>query len=267
METENNKSDTDKKEDASPDIPPIEEVQSNNQRSRLYKVKESQLKRNILLTIGAVFLLGLVMFFAGPAILVQFSVLLDKVKNNDAQQIVSEEEQAYIPPPLLKKPLKATKEASITISGEAEKKQTIELYVNNSLVNKASTGNASVFHFDKVSLREGENMIRTRAVAGKTKSAFSNAVKVIYREKAPDLEITNPHEGDAFTGDQTTLKVTGKTASHAKVTVNDAWAVMDDEGNFQYTYIMQSGENKLKIAATDEAGNKNEKEIKFNYSP
>ena len=59
-----NELNNDLKEDAPPDIPPIEEIQNTHQNSRLYRVKESQLKRNILVALAAISLIGIIMFFA-----------------------------------------------------------------------------------------------------------------------------------------------------------------------------------------------------------
>lgn len=235
-------------------------------RSRLKSAQTATAKKNIVMLIIGLIALGIVLLFVGPPLLIQFSILLGNMRSDEDVNAVNTQEESFVAPPVLKQPEKATKEKTITIKGTAEPKQTIELYVNGDLKEKKSiTG--SDFTFSGVELKEGENMIRVVAVSGKKESNLSEPVKVTYREKAPEIEVETPKDGDAFSGGVSILKVKGKTAPHAKVTINDAWAIMDDEGIFRYDFRMQSGENKILVKATDEVGNVTEKEVKFTYAP
>jgi len=62
------------------------------------------------------------------------------------------------------------------------------------------------------------------------------------------------------------LHVHGKTDPNVKVTINDFWAIVDDSGNYSYNLSLKSGDNPIKIVATDDAGNNTEKDLKISYS-
>lgn len=236
-------------------------------RSRLQDGKSSKMKRNLLLSLLGVIALLASLFLFGPQLLVQYSILVGNMRSESEEAEKNENiDEQYVPPPSLQTVDKATKEKNITIKGTGEKGQTIELYINNKRVDR-TTVKTDEFTFAQISLNEGENVIKAKAIKNKKASIFSNEIKTTYREKAPEVELETPKDGDAFSGSVSVLKVKGKTAPYAKVTINDAWAIMDDEGIFRYDYRMQSGENKLMLKITDEVGNVTEKEVKFTYFP
>jgi hypothetical protein len=243
--------------------PIIKEAGQPMTRSRL---KTHARNNIILLILGSVALIIFLIIF-GPFLLINLSLLLGNMQDESSQAAITENEaQSFVPKPILTQPKKATKESKITIKGTAQNAKTIELYVNDSLSEKESIS-GDEFSFSDVSLKDGENRIKARAINGKNKSDFSESVRVAYRQKAPEIEIETPRDGDSFSGGVSLLKVKGKTAPYARVTINGALAIIDDEGIFRYDYRMQGGENKLMIVATDDAENKTDKEVKFNYSP
>ncbi len=235
-------------------------------RSRLQQARASRsLHTIILLAIGTIIILVLFFVF-GIQLLINFSLFLGKVNGNDKVVSKSDTDEVFAAPPTLTASAKVVKDPSVSITANGQKDEEIQLFVNNSLVDKKKVSDTSVT-FDKVPLKGGANTITAKAVAGKHESDLSEPLKVIYRQKAPDLDIDTPKDGDAFSGSVSILKVKGKTASYAKVTVNGAWTIMDDSGTFTYDYHMQSGDNTIKVVSTDEAGNTTEKDVKFTYSP
>jgi bacillopeptidase F len=217
------------------------------------------------MVLGALVIIVLFVVF-GIQLLINFSLFLGKLHSNDDSVTKNETQEVFTSPPSITASAKAVKDPSVAITGEAQHDQTIELFVNNSLVDKKKV-TGDTFSFAKVSLKDGENTIKAKAIAGKNESDFSEPLKVIYRQKAPDLDVDSPKDGDAFSGGVSILKITGKTAPYAKVTINGAWAIMADSGIFRYDYRMQNGDNTIKVVSTDEVGNSTEKEIKFTYSP
>lgn len=242
--------------------PIIEEAEHPMTRSRL----QTHAKNNIiLLVLGTVALIIFLLVF-GPYLLINLSLFLGNMSSDTQTTTNKEATQSFVPKPIVVQPKKATKEPKITIEGSASNAKTVELYVNDSLSEKEGVS-GDEFSFTDVSLKEGENRIKVRAINGKNKSEFSESVRVAYRQKAPEIEVETPKDGDAFSGGVSLLKVKGKSAPYAKVIINGALAIIDDEGVFRYDYRMQGGENKLMIVATDDAENKTEKEVTFNYSP
>ena len=172
----------------------------------------------------------------------------------------------FIAPPVLDFFPEATASANITVSGIASKKQTVNLYINDELTNTAGADNNGKFVFKEV-LNPGENTVKTKAVVNNKESDFSNILTISFKNAPPSLNITSPSDNQSFSKDQNTAVIKGTTDADVKVIVNGFWAIVDDSGNFSYTLSLQNGDNHIKIVATDPAGNKNEKEVKVNYSP
>lgn len=229
-------------------------------RSRL---KTNIQKQNTKTLIFIVAILIVVVVF-GMKFLVGYSVVLEKMRNN---KDIDEQKQTvdYIAPPILNPQPSATKSEKIDISGYTQSDNLIiKLYINNSLVKKTKTKTDSTFVFENVVLFTGENNIQVKASDSSGKeSDFSQAAKISLFNKAPLLEVNFPHDGQVFKKDESPIKINGKTDKGVKVTINDFWAISQDDGSFYYQYNLKDGDNTLKIVATDEAGNKTEKEIKF----
>lgn len=235
-------------------------------KSRRYSAKQSKATRSFLFYGIGIIVSLVILGFVGFQLLINYSLLLDKIRGEEASDATKKEEVEFISAPQFDIPYKATNSSSLTFSGTAISDSTVELFINNKLVDDTKTAEGE-FSFKKVKLNDGKNEIKTRVVKGKEKSSFSDKFVLSFRESEPKLEISTPSNGDSFSGGQNILKVRGKTEAYAKVTINGAWAIMDDEGNFTYNYQMQGGENTLSVTTRDDAGQKNEQEVKFTYSP
>lgn len=205
-----------------------------------------------------------VMLKFGIPLLVNISLFLSGSKDNQEQ--LASQNPSFVAPPIVNPLPQATSSAKIIISGIASKDQTISLYINDSLIDKAKTKNDGAFSFNE-SIKEGENTIKTKAIENNRESEFSNPVVITLKNAAPTLNVSSPTDGQSFSKDQNIAEIKGATDQDVKVTVNGFWAIADSIGNFSYKFTLQAGENKIKIEAVDLAGNKTEKEIKVNYSP
>ena len=207
------------------------------------------------------------LFRFGVDILVGFSTIISGSKGS--QTTSSDNQINFIAPPILNPLVSATNSAQIIITGKAVKNQTIDLYINNNNVDQAQTDDNGIFTFNE-SLTSGDNQIKTKAVSGGKQSDFSDVVDVVYKNSPPTLDISSPSDGQSFNKNQintgNSINVNGKTDSGVNVTVNGFWAVVDDNNNFSYNLPLQNGDNQIKIVATDQAGNKTEKDLKVNYS-
>lgn len=176
------------------------------------------------------------------------------------------ENTSFIAPPVLDSLPQATSSANIAISGLSFKNQTIKLYINDNLIDETKTDNKGLFLF-KETINPGENIIKAKAIAGDKESEFSGSIIIAFKNAPPSLNISSPSDNQAFSKDQNTAEIKGTTDPDVKITVNGLWAITDSSGKFSYSLPLQDGENKIKITATDLAGNKNEKVIKVIYSP
>jgi len=233
-------------------------------RSRLSRRVEQKTKKHLLLSILGIILVLLLMFKFGIPLLINISLFLSGTKSTQEQS--QNYNPSFIAPPILNPFPQATSSANVIIMGIASKDQTISLYINDSLVDSIKTKDNGTFSF-KQTISTRENTIKAKAIVGNKESEFSNSITTSFKSDPPSLKISSPSDGQSFSKDQNIVDVKGTTDSDVKITVNGFWAITDDSGNFSYKLPLQNGENKIKIVATDTAGNKKELEIKVTYNP
>lgn len=191
------------------------------------------------------------------------SLVLDSLKG--ASEPILTNNGAVLPPRFVPT-YEATNSAKISIEGFGSEGDTIEIFVNDVKADKIIVSKEGTFSFSEIELKEGENIITAIAtgINGK-KSSEADPLKILYKKTPPNLEIETPKDGDSFSGDNRDIVIKGKTDADAKVYINDRMAILESEGNFEFNYSLSEGDNTLKIAAIDEAGNKKELEIKCRY--
>lgn len=229
--------------------------------SRLEEIsRRRSLHKTILILTGIVALIAFFFFYSVP-ILINLSLLAGKLRGDkDADLPVNA--SSYIAPPILDAVNDATNSAQITISGSALPKEVIQLFVNGKYIDKATVNDNKTFIFRNVVLEEGENDIKAKSIISDRESAYSQNVRIVYRNKAPNLEISSPQDNQTISNGDGQVKVEGKTDPSVRVTVNDYWAIVESDGTFSYLLRLQKGDNNIKVDATDDAGNKTEKQIK-----
>lgn len=224
---------------------------------------ETRTKKNLLLSILGIILVIFLIFKFGIPFLVNFSLLLSGSQNKEGTKI---QNSSFIAPPVLDSFPQATSSSNIIISGVASKKQTVNLYINDGLIDTVNAGDDGRFSF-KQTINPGENTIKSKAVVNEKESDFSNTIITAFKNAPPSLNVSSPSDNQLFSKDQVVADVKGTTGSDVKITVNGFWAITDSNGNFSYSLPLQNGDNKIKVIATDLAGNKTEKEIRVSYSP
>lgn len=232
-------------------------------RSRLSRRMEKENRKNIIFSVLGILVVLFLLAKFGLPLLVDFSLL---VTNNKTQK-ASTQKPNFISPPVLNPLQSATNSANINVSGVAGEKQIIELYINDELIGKTEAEKDGSFEFKEVKLAGKDNYLKAKATFENAESDFSKSFFVSFKETNPNLSLDSPKEDQSFTSDSNPIEVKGKTDSGIKVTVNDFWAIVDENGNFSYILTLKEGENKIEVTVVDEAGNKTEKEVKVNYSP
>lgn len=101
-------------------------------------------------------------------------------------------------------------------------------------------------------LREGVNRIELTAVdeAGNRASVTR---EITLLTQPPDIVVLNPSDGLWI--NQQMLSVQGAVPAGTQVLVNQAEAVVDEDGNFDVDVVLDEGENTIRIEATDAVGN------------
>ncbi len=206
--------------------------------------------------------IGLVFVVFGIPLMTNLILLLEK---KDTKQTNPENSKEYVAAPELNATDDATNRDKITISGIAQKeKQAIYLYLNDERIEEALSKEGGLFSFSDVKLIEGENKIYARTKDDEQTSNNSNTLTISYLKKPPELSIDNPSDGQTISGDNT-IYIIGKTGQNVKVTINDFQSIINSDGSFRHRFVLQNGENNIKIVATDQAGNKTEMELKVTF--
>lgn len=227
-------------------------------RSRL---KTNVRKQSLHIIIGIVVIVVVLLFF-GTELLIGFSAILEKLKGSD-QQVTDTTNVDYVAPPILNPVNDATSQNSVDITGYVTSDDmVVELFVNDSPVGKEEPESDNSFSFHSVVLENGKNEIKARTLTANGKhSDYSQPLMIRYLSKEPKLEVATPANGQVFKKDQSPIRISGQTDPGAKVTVNDFWAITQEDGDFYYDYSLKDGDNNLKIVSTDEAGNISTKEL------
>ncbi len=101
-------------------------------------------------------------------------------------------------------------------------------------------------------LSEGSNLIELRAVdrAGNT-AVVQRQVELV--TASPDITLLSPGE-DSWTNQSITV-IKGTAEPGVSVTVNDQPVTLNETGGFEHQVLLNEGENRLQVQATNDVGN------------
>ena len=233
--------------------------------SRLAKKEEARNLRRALLFSFLTLALALGLIFLGTPALIKMAIFIGNLRS--ASVPIETKDTLPPAPPKLKPLPAATNSAQITLEGFAEAGSTVEIFLSGISTKKTITETDGSFLVSNLELTLGRNEIEVQATdkAGNT-SQKSNKLVIIYDETPPDLIIKEPVKGASFFTPEKQIEIKGETEPEATVTVNGRFVIVDSEGKFNYPLTLSEGENRIKITATDQAGNQTEEEITINYS-
>lgn len=233
-------------------------------QSRLSRSAERKLTKKLFLAItGSI---GLLIFIAifGVKILINFSLLVDKLRGTGEKNISSTSN--LILPPILDPLPYATNSAVLTVSGRGKNGLGLIVFLNGKEYRKIKIDDNGTFSIRDITFKEGTNTLHAQLfdVQG-NKSAISATESVTINKKQPDLEITSPNNNDTISGENNIVVITGKTNEENTVMVNDRIAVVGVNGVFTLRFPLNEGDTTLSITATDPAGNQKKEERKVTY--
>lgn len=232
--------------------------------SRLKSNIRRKAVHNLIMVILGFIILIVVLVFFGSNLLTDFSLFIEKYDGNDTTSAASNQQSnTFVAPPTLNPVPNATNKPQVNVTGFGLKNQTIILFVNGETVDRTTVDNSNNFQFSSVTLQAGQNTIQTKAEnQNSQESNYSNTDTISYLKNPPSLSISQPQDGQNISKSSSpSINVSGQTDIGAKVTVNGAWAIVDDQGRYNYLYTLQNGDNDIKVVATDAAGNQTTKEI------
>ncbi|MEK7587654.1 MAG: hypothetical protein AAB457_02455, partial [Patescibacteria group bacterium] len=231
--------------------------------SRIRRYEEKRLRmRLVLAVLGSIAILVFILVF-GFKILVGFSLLVDKIRGGSP---TSQNAQTLLLPPSLDPLPGATNSATLIIAGSGTPGAILILYVNEGETQKLTIPTDGRFSIPSVKILEGTNTISAKITDEKQNtSELSNVLAITSKRTPPSLELTSPSSNTTINGDTNTVSVVGKTEQDTIISINDRFAVVSADGSFRYPYQLAEGDNILKIAATDAAGNQTVIERRVTY--
>lgn len=195
--------------------------------------------------------------------------LFIKVIAGKGVQISNKTEDIIPPqPPMLSAVPEATNSANIVVEGYTEQGADIELMVNDTLNQKDKAKDDGSFSFN-ATLSNGANRVQVRAADSANNSSLSE-VKIVNVDKEPlVLTITTPKDGSEYIGkNNQSIEIAGIVSKpSSQLIANSSFVDVGRDGNFSHKFLLNAGENIIKLVASDKAGNTDEKTIKVVYSP
>lgn len=234
--------------------------------SRLARRQEAKYRRKgafyILLTL---IIITLLIAFGLPG-MIKLAAFFGQIKSFPIQ---SEKEDTIAPfPPTFRPTYEATNSAKINLSGFAEAKSKVEIYVNGERAKEVETNDQGEFLSEEIELANGQNEIYAIATDDSDNSSQpSEKLSIIFSDQPPSVTISEPANSHEFFWPEQQIIVKGETASEAKLSINGRMTPVSSDGKFQFIFRLQPGENKITATSVDPAGNKTEATVVVKYYP
>jgi len=225
--------------------------------------EEDKIRRRALIFGLLTIVLVAVIAIWGIPLFISLVDFLGETKSEN-ERIANED---VIPPPV---PLfntipEATNSGQLELKGVSESEAQIKINLNGEVI-ETNADEEGEFNLEKLMLDEGNNELIAWAVdSADNESERTERFEIIYDTESPELEIIKPEDGAAL--EEQTIEVQGRTEPKARVLVNEHVAIVDQEGEFSDSVILQEGGNKIEIIVTDKAGNQTDKTLSVTYLP
>lgn len=169
-------------------------------------------------------------------------------------------------PPIFTNVPKAVNKNKVNLSGYAASGSTVRLFVNGPEKGKVVSGADGVFTFTDIPLNSGRNTLFAKLIdtAG-NESDKTNSFTIYVDTAKPKIDIQDLKEGDTIKNLDSRIVIKGKSNEQVTMTINDKVVIINPDFTFEFILGVKEGEVKIKIVATDEAGNKSEEELKVRY--
>lgn len=215
-------------------------------------------KQKMYLLIGGFMALAIFFFVFGLNLLIGLGIWVGSLFGND-QEVKAQQEEFFGTLYVDNLPL-ATNSASLIVSGSTSNFDVVRILVNDAEAAEVKVLDADSFTKEVTGLKAGDNTVQVIAETENGKNTKeSEAIKVLYKNTKPKLEIAEPAEGAKTTEREITIK--GKTDEDNSVFINGSPATVTAGGAFEDEVRLVEGENKITIEAEDIAGNTETKTV------
>ena len=96
---------------------------------------------------------------------------------------------------------------------------------------------------------------------------MSSAVEIYHSTKTPKLELESPTDRQEVKGKTGRVDVKGITDPGVRVTANERFIIVSEDGRFSGSIDLKEGENTIAVVAVDRAGNQAKNEVAVIYQP
>lgn len=213
-----------------------------------------------MILVGITVFLFLVVFFFTPKLGVFFGFFSKHRNDVDSAAIIKPSTPIFsnVPP--------ATKEESITLNGYAQPGLTVVLYVNGPETDKTTVGADGLFTFNNIKLIQGSNTVSAKVFDQiGTGSDSSNNFTIVVDKEKPKITIESPKKDATVKNLDQRVIVTGKINEKSSLKINDKFAILRPDLTFEFLLGASEGTMKIKVEATDEAGNVEVEEFSIKY--
>lgn len=150
-----------------------------------------------------------------------------------------------------------TSETEIDVEGEASPGTSIDLTLNDDIVESKDISEDGVFEMENVALSEGENILVAENYieedGNEEKVHESEPVTVISDTEEPELTIDSPEDGEVLEDNKVTVEGTVKDDNLDTVEVNNGDVELDGV-DYSKNLLLNDGENDITVVAKDKAG-------------
>lgn len=227
-------------------------------------LSEEELQKKLLLNlmgIVAIILFSLLALFVFAPKIGFFFGLFSKHRNESGYR-----PETKVAVPMFSEIPKAVKDQEINLSGYAQAGSTVILFVNGPEASRTTVSSDGKFEFSGIKLNDGKNTIFARASDGTgNESENTDMVFIEVDKSSPKIEDISPKDGAVVRNLDKRITVSGKINEKATITINGKTTVQKPDMTFEFLLGVEPGDVKIKIEATDEAGNKSDTEITVKY--
>src|SRR3989344_576936 len=208
------------------------------------------------------FALIIFMVTIGLKLIINTSIFVANLNNKSSNEKTKDLDNNYLEAPEIVDIPEATNSAEITISGVAQPKLTVYIYVNDEQ-QKELISDDDGFQ-TSIRLTEGDNQVYAEIEDKENKLIKKSRIyQVTYKNSKPTLTIDSPKDNDKVSSEN--IKVNGQTDVTSQLKINGQPVVIDTNGKFSFDVRLKDGENTILIESRDEASNLESKTLKVIY--
>lgn len=232
--------------------------------SHRLRQEEKKFTRKLITSLAIVAASGIFVIFFGLPLLAKIVFFTSGGSQKQTQN--STDTSLILLPPTLDPIVTATNSARINVSGYSISDAMITVVVNDEEGAKIPTDKDGKFNTSEITLKEGENKINVFVVKKDQESSPSATYVVNYKKSGPKIEISSPSNGAKIHQDSRDIIIIGNTDEGNRLTINDRFVIVQNDGSFSFKVTLSDGDNTIKLQAIDEAGNKTDQELKVIFS-